>query len=101
YMFVYSPALIMEGPRLSVAVAIVTAIVGVIFLTAALTGYLLVPCKWHERALLLAAALVLIKPGVISDVFGLVVAVIAVRSQLARRRRSATGAAEPRVRSPG
>ncbi len=101
YMFVYSPALIMEGPRLSVAVAIVTAIVGVIFLTAALTGYLLVPCKWHERVLLLAAALVLIKPGVISDIFGLVVAVIAVRSQLARRRMSATEATEQRVRIPG
>jgi TRAP transporter 4TM/12TM fusion protein len=101
YMFVYSPALIMEGPWLSVAVAILTAVVGVTFLTGALSGYLLVACHRYERLLLLAGALVLIKPGVITDLFGLAVAVIAVRSQLARLKGTARARAEERVGIPG
>jgi TRAP-type uncharacterized transport system fused permease subunit len=101
YMFVYSPALIMDGPWFSVALAVVTATVGVAFLTAALTGYLLVPCQPYERMLLFAGALVLIKPGWISDLVGLAVALIALRSQLARLKATTTRAAQERVRTPG
>lgn len=93
YMFVYSPALIMEGPWYSVAMAVGTAVVGVAFLTGALSGYLLVACHRYERLLLLAGALVLIKPGWISDLFGLGVAAIVLRSQRARLKDAAPGAA--------
>jgi UPF0716 family protein affecting phage T7 exclusion len=36
-------------------------------------GYLRRPCNWWERCLLVLAALLLIKPGYISDVIGLAV----------------------------
>ena len=101
YMFVYSPALIMEGPWLDVALAVVTAVIGVAFLTGALTGYLLVHARPWERALLLGAALVLIKPGVISDLVGLAVAVVVLRAQLARLRQRETVVAAGRLGIPG
>jgi TRAP-type uncharacterized transport system fused permease subunit len=34
-------------------------------------GYLRRPCAWWERVLLVAAALLLIKPGLLTDAIGL------------------------------
>ena len=48
-----------------------SATVGVVCLAAGLHGYLLRECRWWERAALLAAALLLIKPGYVTDAIGL------------------------------
>jgi TRAP-type uncharacterized transport system fused permease subunit len=47
-----------------------TAIIGVVALAASLHGYLLRPTRLWERLLLFGGALVLIKPGVLTDVIG-------------------------------
>jgi TRAP-type uncharacterized transport system fused permease subunit len=47
-------------------------VIGVMCLAAGLQGYLLREARWWERAVLVAAALLLIKPGYISDAIGLV-----------------------------
>jgi len=101
YMFVHSPALIMEGPWPSVLLAVVTAVAGVMLLTAALTGYLLTPCTPLERAFFLAAALVLIKPGLVTDLVGLALALGGLRSQLARRGRGVVAVAGEEARPLG
>jgi TRAP-type uncharacterized transport system fused permease subunit len=56
----------------------VTAVVGVTALAASLSGYLLRPARLFERFLLFGAAIVLIKPGLLTDLvgFGLLGAVI-------------------------
>ena len=50
----------------------VSAVIGVMCLAAGLQGYLLREARWWERILLVTAAILLIKPGYISDAIGLV-----------------------------
>jgi len=71
FMFVYEPSLLTIGgwgPALS---AFITASIGVMCFAAALQGYLVNrEAKLWERAFLLAAALLLIKPGLVTDLIG-------------------------------
>ena len=71
FMFVYSPALIMQGTIPQIALAAATALVGVTFLAAGLHGYLTRPLGMPSRGLLVVGALVLIDQGLLTDVLGL------------------------------
>ncbi|MBO8168392.1 MAG: TRAP transporter permease [Thermoanaerobacteraceae bacterium] len=71
YMWVYSPALIAQGEPLHILTSAVTAIIGVIALGMAAQNYFLRKTTKLERLLLLGAALMLIKPGVVTDAGGL------------------------------
>ncbi|MGE5792973.1 MAG: TRAP transporter permease [Bacteroidota bacterium] len=87
FMFVYEPALLMIGDWQTTVHAAATATAGTIILSAGLFGYLLRPCMMWERAVLVAAAFMLIKPGWITDAigFGLLAVVFGVQ-WFARRR---------------
>jgi TRAP transporter 4TM/12TM fusion protein len=93
YIFVYSPILLGVGfePWAMLGVT-ATATVGVFALGAAMEGYLFRDTTWLERGLLLAAALVLIVPGVVTDTVGAILLALTVVSQ---RRRRAAGKAIP------
>ncbi len=82
YMFVYNPALLLMGNASQAILASVTAILGAVCLSMAVVGYIRAPLKWIERIIVLAAALLLIKPGVITDLVGamLVVGVLLLSS---------------------
>ncbi len=101
FMFVYSPALIMQASWPQVLFSVTTAVVGVVFLSASLTGYFFTHCNLLERLLLLASALVLIMPGWVTDLAGLAIALIALRSQWTRRNSAPAIAGEGRIQSPG
>jgi TRAP transporter 4TM/12TM fusion protein len=73
FMFVYEPSLLMMGDWTTIASSILSGILGVVCLAAGLMGYLRSPCRPWERVLLVVAALLLIKPGYISDLVGLAV----------------------------
>jgi TRAP transporter 4TM/12TM fusion protein len=77
YMFVYEPALLMIGDWTTTVHATVTASIGCLTIAAGLHGYLLRACAPWERALLIVAALLLIKPGLYTDLagFGILLAV--------------------------
>jgi TRAP transporter 4TM/12TM fusion protein len=87
FMFVYEPALLMIGDWQTTVHAAATAAAGTIILSAGLFGYLLRPCVMWERAMLVAGAFMLIKPGWITDAigFGLLAVVFGVQ-WFARRR---------------
>lgn len=70
YMFVFGPPLLMQGPWYEVVWATFTASVGTLCLAGAVVGYLFRPANWNERGLLLAASLLLIKPGIVTDTAG-------------------------------
>lgn len=72
FMFVYEPALLMIGRWTDVVSAVFSATIGCVLLAAGLFGYLLGPCSGWQRGLLVAAALLLIKPGWATDLGGLV-----------------------------
>ena len=74
FMFIYEPALLMingwDEWHVSL-LAFVTATIGCICLAAGMFGYLLRETRVWERLFLLAAAVLLIKPGLITDLIGL------------------------------
>ena len=71
FMFIYEPSLMLIGDWTTSMTSSVSAILGVICLAAGMQGWLLHDARWWERVLLLAAALLLIKPGYVTDAIGL------------------------------
>lgn len=71
YMFVFGPPLLLEGTLGTVIWASVTATIGVIALAAGVERWFIGrPASWLQTALLLVAALLLIKPGLTTDLVG-------------------------------
>lgn len=52
---------------------ILSAVIGILCLACAVENYLLKKCKIYERILLFIAALALLKPGIVTDIFGVTV----------------------------
>ncbi len=79
FAFVYQPAILMIGSWTDVVVSTFSATVGVFMLAAGLHGYLVRRLAMYERAWCVAAALLLIDPGIVTDAigYGLVVAAFA------------------------
>jgi TRAP transporter 4TM/12TM fusion protein len=93
FMFVYEPSLLLivkdwtsDWP--GVALAVVSASIGAICLAASLMGWLFTAATYWQRALLFAAALLLIKPGIYTDLVGIVLLGVVTATQLAARRRA-------------
>lgn len=84
YMFVYGPELLMVGKVSNIIWATVTSILGVFLLAASIQGYLLRKANLFERAVLFTAALLLIKPGLWTDLLGLAGFLLVLGVQLAR-----------------
>ena len=73
YMFVFAPALLWHGAWIETVWAAISACLGVIALSAGVMGFLRRPATWPERAALIVAALLLIKPGIYTDLLGLAI----------------------------
>jgi TRAP transporter 4TM/12TM fusion protein len=86
FMFVYEPGLLMIGPWYVTAVALASAVIGVIALAASLHGYLLAALSIWQRAVLFVAAILLIAPELISSIVGLLLlAAVAINQGLLSR----------------
>jgi TRAP transporter 4TM/12TM fusion protein len=71
YMFVYGPALLLKGDLYSVLWATLTAIIGVSALAGAMERWFMGQgASWLQTGLLFASALLLIKPGLTTDMIG-------------------------------
>jgi TRAP transporter 4TM/12TM fusion protein len=95
FMFVYEPALLTIGDWTSTLSGTISATAGVILLAAGLFGYLLRPASWWQRGVLIAAAFCLIKPGWITDLIGVGLALVVIAAQLVERRQAGKAAAVP------
>jgi TRAP transporter 4TM/12TM fusion protein len=91
FMFVYEPSLLMQGDWTVIVTSTASAVVGTMCLAAGLMGYLRRPCRAWERALLLVAALLLIKPGLVTDAIGLACLGVVLAVQVAAERRQRVG----------
>jgi TRAP-type uncharacterized transport system fused permease subunit len=84
FVFVYHPALILEGSPIDVALTLFTASAGVVLLAIGCAGYLFRPLGWLQRAWAALAGLILILPpqtlvpAVLLDVLGLGLGVVLV-----------------------
>ncbi|MEW6307580.1 MAG: TRAP transporter permease [Bacillota bacterium] len=88
YFFAYNPMLLMVDviPG-ELVLALVTATLGIVCLGAAFEGHLLGDLSWPERLAAGAGAVVLIHPGLTTDLIGLALAGSALTSHLLRLRR--------------
>jgi TRAP transporter 4TM/12TM fusion protein len=93
FMFIYEPSLLTIGDWQTVVTSCISATIGVVCLAASLQGSLLGALRpWH-RVALFAAALLLIKPGLVTDAIG--VALLAV--VFAAQKLSGRAAPDPAV----
>ena len=76
FMFVYGPSLLMIGSWGTIVTTIISSSIGVTALSAGLMGWFLKRATYLERAMLVAGALLLIKPGLYTDAVGLVLLII-------------------------
>jgi TRAP transporter 4TM/12TM fusion protein len=70
FMFVYGPSLLLIGSWWEVATTILSASLGVILLSAGLMGWFMGETRRWQQVVLVAAAILLIKPGVATDLVG-------------------------------
>ncbi|MEW6265016.1 MAG: TRAP transporter fused permease subunit [Thermodesulfobacteriota bacterium] len=90
YIFVYSPSLLLINATLLLIIQmIITAIIGMLALAAAVENWYFTGLAWWERIALLAGGLMLIDPGLLTDIigFGLVAIVTATQYRQSRRER--------------
>ncbi|SHJ39948.1 TRAP transporter, 4TM/12TM fusion protein [Dethiosulfatibacter aminovorans DSM 17477] len=74
YIFAFSPALLMvDASPLIIAIAAVTAVIGVVSLGAAVEGYMLEKLNAVYRIGLFASSVLLMIPGVPTDIIGLLI----------------------------
>jgi TRAP-type uncharacterized transport system fused permease subunit len=71
FMFVYGPDLLFLGEPSSFVLALITGSIGSLCLAAGVQGWFFKEAKPVARVGLLIAALLLIKPGIITDLIGL------------------------------
>jgi TRAP transporter 4TM/12TM fusion protein len=88
YMFVYNNSLLLMGSFINISFAVLTAAIGVICLGSGIIGFFLEKTNAVERLILFAAALLLIKTGLITDVAGLICVLVVIFPQLKKYKKT-------------
>ncbi len=70
FMFVYGPSLLLIGSLGEVLTTILSASLGVILLSGGLMGWFMGETRRWQQVVLVAAAILLIKPGLVTDLMG-------------------------------
>ena len=75
YIFAYSPQMLMENITAwyDVVLIVVSALLGLFSIAAALNGHLFAKIPWYFRVLLLGGGICMMIPGILTDVIGLAV----------------------------
>ena len=88
YVFALNPAMLfVDTTAGEVILIVITSLIGMFGVSSGLEGYMFRKASWWERLLSVAGGLLLIYPGLVTDVIGLVlVALVAVIQLLEKRR---------------
>ena len=89
FVFVFSPAMLIVAKGFTVsefAVTVSGCLIGIAFLAAALSRFMLVEMRRWEQLLCAIGAVLMVAPGLLSNAVGLLVAAPAVLAQISRRR---------------
>ena len=77
YLFVYNPVGLMEGGVLDILWSLVTALIGAYLLASGFEGFFFRwSLKWFERPLMILGAVMLIVPGMVTDLVGIAIIVV-------------------------
>ena len=91
YMFVLSPALLLQGSILTSLYGIFTALIGIYELSAGVSGYMRTHLPIPFRLLLVLGGALLIKYGVITDIIGIGIFAAIFLIQTFRQKKNAEG----------
>jgi TRAP transporter 4TM/12TM fusion protein len=94
FMVVYEPALMMIGDWPSIIMAFCTASCGILLFAAGLHGYFLTAANIWQRIGLVAGGLLLIDPGLVTDIIGAAIALSVIAAQWIGRRAAQQAAAQ-------
>lgn len=78
FVSLYNPALLMIGSPVGIAVAAVTAAIGVIGLAAGFEGYLMKKLNWLERIVFLVGGITILVPTLTTNIIGAGILLVAV-----------------------
>lgn len=93
YVFALNPAMLFIDTGVGEVILIcITSLVGMFGVSSALQGYLIDNMKWYQRILNLVGGLLLIYPGLVTDVIGLGLVCITVIMQLITKNKKAVTA---------
>ncbi len=84
FTFIYYPALLMQGTFGEIISITITTLFGVLFLSAGIFGYFMLPTNIWERLLFIGGGFFLFKPGLTTDLIGLILISAACLSQKIR-----------------
>ena len=84
YVFALNPAMLFIGTSgaLEIILIVITSFVGIFAVSASLEGYIITRMPWYQRILSAAGGLMLIYPGILTDVIGLSLVAVAVILQI-------------------
>lgn len=90
YIFVYSPELLMINATFgSLSIALVTALIGMVALSASMIGYFITSVSWLERLGLFIGGLMMIDPSLLTDLVGVVLLGALCAFQLYKQKKAA------------
>ena len=89
FMFVYSPALLLQGSAVEILMASVPALLGLLAMSIALMGYWRGPLNLVERVLAFVAGVMMVVPGLVNAGIGIALIVVLGILHTHRRVRSA------------
>jgi TRAP transporter 4TM/12TM fusion protein len=88
FIFAFSPSLVLVGATpLGIIQMLITSVTGMIALGAGVSGFWSTRLQWWERLLLPVAGILLIDPGLLTDLVGAGIVVAVFASQFLRKRR--------------
>ena len=87
--FLANPALLAGSSSATATIlAVLTAAAGTVMLSGGLEGWFMIKQHWVERFLFVAAALLLLYPGTVTDIVGLCASAVLIAVQLGRKKHS-------------
>lgn len=87
FMFIYNPTLLWVGSGTAILFDLVVAIIGVIVCACGLAGFFASRLNTIQRLICVLGGLLLIIPGIATDIIGVIIAVIALASNVFFRKR--------------
>lgn len=89
YVFALNPAMLFIDTSVPEVILIcITSLVGIFAVSASLEGYFMHHMKWYERVICAIGGLLLIYPGIVTDVIGLLMVAVIVLEQVITKKKN-------------
>jgi TRAP transporter 4TM/12TM fusion protein len=90
YIFALNPAMLFIDTSIAEIITItITSLIGMFAVSSSLEGYLMCKMPWYQRIVILIGGILLIYPGLTTDIIGIILVVMVAVMQLVSRRRLA------------